>query len=475
MYSTPPEAEVALEEFERFAMDRLRVLKEIDTAKSRGKKDEEMQALVKELVGKHLKEASKAESQRKDQISHFVLRLAYCRSEELRRWFLAQEGTLFRYRFREETTSDQVAFMHESGLPYSPITDQEHEDLRERLATVVQATVFGSEGKAAAVKVKNGGGKFYKVPFEEVPELVSSRRVLVKRGAAYVPADQLAAIVVGQFRAQLSKSLVVTARKWASQGAPEEHDRLAPIVEALSQRYLGPEYGAAAAEGREDRVSMQDVPALARRNFPLCMQNLYNRLHSERHLKHAGRMQLGLFLKGVGLPMEEALAFWKQEFSPKCAPDKFEKNYAYNIRHNYGREGKRQDYTPYSCLKVVSSMPGAGEHHGCPYRTFGAEQLKDVLKGMKLKDAVVSDVMDKVANQHYQLACGSVFEGAHGCACDSGINHPNEYFDKSREADAAAATPHTPAGQMLLAAGGSGIRAAGAATPLSVPPMARLA
>ena len=48
------------------------------------------QALVKELVGKHLKEASKAESQRKDQISHFVLRLAYCRSEELRRWFLAQ-------------------------------------------------------------------------------------------------------------------------------------------------------------------------------------------------------------------------------------------------------------------------------------------------------------------------------------------------------------------------------------------------
>ena len=116
------------------------------------------QALVKELVGKHLKEASKAESQRKDQISHFVLRLAYCRSEELRRWFLAQESTLFRYRFREETTSDQVAFMHESDLPYSPITDQEHEDLRERLATVVQATVFGPEGKAAAIKVKNGVG-----------------------------------------------------------------------------------------------------------------------------------------------------------------------------------------------------------------------------------------------------------------------------------------------------------------------------
>lgn len=36
------------------------------------------------------------------QVSHFVLRLAHCRGEELRKWFLAQEGDLFAARFREE-------------------------------------------------------------------------------------------------------------------------------------------------------------------------------------------------------------------------------------------------------------------------------------------------------------------------------------------------------------------------------------
>ena len=60
-------------------------------------------------------------------------------------------------------------------------------------------------------------------------------------------------------------------------------------------------------------------------------------------------------LQGLGLPLEEAMRFWREGFAPRCAGDEFDKKYAYNVRYNYAKEGKRTDYTPYSCLKIIST------------------------------------------------------------------------------------------------------------------------
>ncbi len=58
-----------------------------------------------------------------------------------------------------------------------------------------------------------------------------------------------------------------------------------------------------------------DLDALSKRSMPLCMRHLHNSLKREHKLKHWGRLQYGLFLKGAGLSMEDALAFFQIEFT----------------------------------------------------------------------------------------------------------------------------------------------------------------
>ncbi|WRX14495.1 DNA primase large subunit [Theobroma cacao] len=421
LYRSAPPLEVRLEDFELFAMDRLRVLKGISDGLSRGKKPEEIAKLAMDLWKANMRYPQATEDVNKDNISHFVLRLVYCRTEELRKWFLSMETALFRYRFHSESSEAQRALMSEFNLPYKAVSNAEFESVKDKLVQVAR-----SMGQT----LLPADAIFYKVPFEEVSELVAGRRVFIHKGHAYVAMNQVVSLVVTQFRSHLSKALILTNRKWTSTIREQEKDRLTPIVEALCTSYLGPDY----SQPKEfAEISIKDIDQIAKTSFPLCMRHLFEKVREDHHLKHGGRMQLGLFLKGVGLKVDDALAFWKAEFAQKVGAERFDKEYAYNIRHNYGREGKRTDYTPYSCQKVILSTPGVGDHHGCPYRHFSEENLRAALARMGVGSRIVEDVIDKARNRHYQLACTLTFEAVHGSSCDAGINHPNQYFIESHK------------------------------------------
>ena len=79
LYSRPPTEDVGLSEFEEFAFDRLRLLSAIENARAKGLKGDDL----KKTIGKARDEYMPVteEGLRKDYVSHFILRLAYCRSE----------------------------------------------------------------------------------------------------------------------------------------------------------------------------------------------------------------------------------------------------------------------------------------------------------------------------------------------------------------------------------------------------------
>lgn len=182
-------------------------------------------------------------------------------------------------------------------------------------------------------------------------------------------------------------------------------------------------------------------------------------LRQNHHLRHGGRQQYGLFLKGIGLSLEEAMKFWRTEFTKLMDVDKFDKQYSYNIRHNYGKEGKRADYTPYSCMKIImSNAPGPGDSHGCPFKHTDTDLLKQRLKSLSINDSYLEKIMYEVKTGKYNVACTRYFEAVHKLPLEyqaQTFSHPNQYFDESQKLlngenkGLQTGTPKTPRSQRV--------------------------
>ncbi|NWV81013.1 PRI2 primase, partial [Dasyornis broadbenti] len=425
-YLEPPTESISLAEFESFAVDRLKLLKVVENLGVSYVRTTDIYKtkLVAEL--RKLKFPYKAlaeddyEARRKDHISHFILRLAYCQSEDLRRWFLQQEMDLFRYRFNELTESLMQKFLGHVNLSFEAVG----EDLKNELVNELSSSTPGF----TVTKVKEQ--MFYKVGLADAVDLFRARRVFIKDGFAYVPFKEIDVIVLNNYRTKLSKALALTARSLPS---IQSDERLQPLLKHLSHSYVGPDYSVQKNTGK---ISLEQIDALSVKSFPLCMRQLHRTLRDSHHLRHGGRMQYGLFLKGIGLTLEQALEFWKKEFiRGKVDADKFDKGYAYSIRHNYGKEGKRTDYTPYSCMKIImSNPPGQGDYHGCPFRHSDPELLKQKLQSYKIPPSGITQILELVKGMHYQLACQKYFELTHDVD-DIGfsLNHPNQYFTESQK------------------------------------------
>ncbi|KAJ8564029.1 hypothetical protein ON010_g7317 [Phytophthora cinnamomi] len=272
---------------------------------------------------------------------------------------------------------------------------------------------------------------YFKVPFTEALDLVATRRVYIEAGTAYVPFEHVVSILFAAFRANLSKELSGAFRKY-NRSIISKDDRLAPVLSNLAKHHIDADYSATPVPGSENAIRPDMIDGLATTSMPLCMRSLHKGLKLNHHLKFAGRQQYGLFLKGIGLQLDDAIAYWKQEFCKKMSVDDFNKKYAYNIRHNYGKEGKRKDYAPSNCMRIITGDPPKnGEYHGCPFRHYEQEHLRKALQGVPEGDK--QEILSLAENHHYQIACKKYFEATHpGSDPDVLINHPNGYFEESR-------------------------------------------
>jgi DNA primase large subunit len=184
------------------------VLTELETCTFRNRTQEETQTYMTPLLQKYLPLQSNSarsdimsqEERRRDHYSHFILRLAFSKTEELRRRFSRLETMLFRIRYKTDDTRECNDFIKSLDFAWETVSAEEKERLGDSLKAATGSTF---------IKKENDIQDYFKVEWEQVPELVEQRRVFLSQGMAYVPTREQMTLVVSEFSKRLDIALEV--------------------------------------------------------------------------------------------------------------------------------------------------------------------------------------------------------------------------------------------------------------------------
>lgn len=372
------------------------------------------------------------EYRRKDHVSHFLLRLYCCRNEELKKWLIWHETKFLRFQLLDENNLKDInTFMKKNNMNYEEVTEPTKCNSLLCNEKLLWDTRFAKQSKSML--------RIFKVPFEEALEMVRLRRVYLERGFAYILSLDMVSLICSKFRMELSHALASMSRRLP---ILDEDDRLIPRVNSVYHDLVTKVDQMKKADEKSanrERITPDMINRLAEESFPPCMRSIHNQLRKNHHLKHYGRLHYSLFLKSIGLTLQDALQFFREEFIQSVGPEKFAKEYSYNIRYNYGQEGKKTSLSAYGCKKIINdNPPGSGDAHGCPFKHFDKEHLESMLKRYGTDGGALTEMMDLVEKKEYNGACTKFFKCKHPNyilrAEGQEIYHPNQFYSESRRA-----------------------------------------
>jgi DNA primase large subunit len=380
LYDSIPSSKIQVEELEELLNCRFNILTAIDF-----KFQTDKNVKLTHFLNDNEKKIGWTEKIENDKISHYILSLALCNTEQDRNWFIQNETRLF------------VQRIHHYNLNFEEVLKPFNIPL-EREDNI-------SEAMLEKIKFKNenkNNSATFRIPFEYALNLFPSMNYYLSRGFVYITYSEIPQLIETVFKESILKKLNLINRNLER---ILSDSRIKSVINTFHTKREIETLSKNPSSTNIDNISWKEVDPLAEKAFPLCMQLLNKNLTYDGHLKHWGRLQYGLFLKGIGLSLDDSLSFWRNKFSKKTPLDKFEKEYSYNIRHSYGKEGKRNDYIPYSCNKIQVNLPApsSGDHHGCPFKIYSEDRLKSMLYEFKFKELDVLKVLEKVRNKEYSV------------------------------------------------------------------------
>ncbi|XP_013781854.2 DNA primase large subunit-like isoform X2 [Limulus polyphemus] len=415
-YIKPPRGSIPLEQFQELGRKRLQFLQKLV---STGGSFDRIKSLVEEAS---VVEDSDCfiDGTMKDRISHFVLRLASVNNRAMHSFLIQAESLLFSFRVSCHTL-DEKQRMLQDLYRHTTTTLSERfltSDLNNVLATI--RSVLKQYRKE---RHKNLLDLVFQVPFYCALDFVRNREVELQNGVAYLQWSQFDKLLVSFFEMTITSGFEQMASS-ACLFHLQEDLRLKRVCRRLQNIFLQNSYKKEyPLAGPRSPLTQSNIDDLSH-YFPLCMNHLHSLLRRHHRLRHTGRIQYTLYLKEIGLPVEEAIKFWEKEYSqpPTCGHSsslsrtgcshewsKDHRRYVYNVRHLYGCEGGRKDYSAHCCGALQTRLVATSDDGGCPFAGFDKSYLRSILLQRGLKEQDVGEIESLVAKEDFRGACIKYF------------------------------------------------------------------
>ncbi|KAM0672772.1 putative DNA primase [Ordospora colligata] len=308
-YTTLQSKYVSYEELSKAVKKRTLILKRVDEDR-----------VLKMRAGTNMSE---------DVISHFLCRMVYSQTQWASTWFVNAETNLFRAKLTNDVSGANEFFLN-TVLPCMNKVDITGDAL-----FVSARSMYDPDSK----HVQNEIPQDIFVHFTKVIDLVGKRTVTLENGYVRLDDQGIRSFLVNEFRMHLEMKMCDLEDIFH-----KDHDER--MGRLLSEVMVS-------TPTRQQDVSGFSL-STSERYFPLCIQDIMAKLKSNKHLKYNDRQILCLFLKDCGMSVYDSIEFFRSSFS--IDKDTFSKDYLYSIRHNYGLEGKRANYTCFNCTKMSNTV-----------------------------------------------------------------------------------------------------------------------
>eukprot|EP00095_Tigriopus_kingsejongensis_P008314 snap_masked-scaffold871_size86487-processed-gene-0.13 protein:Tk08314 transcript:snap_masked-scaffold871_size86487-processed-gene-0.13-mRNA-1 annotation:"hypothetical protein DAPPUDRAFT_304374" len=347
LYLEPPQGEIHLHKLSMLAQKRLQFLSLLHP----GTAFQDLETLTLEHA--HLSEAVYCGS-KKDRISHFALALSALRDAQFRGFFLRQENILLRLRIGQAPLSKLRLAFQELASHLQRLTRVSHNHEMAKLCHIIASFCESPQSEDLSV------------PFQWVSDLVSRRDIPLSHGLAIVSPCHYGSLITSI----VSSLKQVALSSMSAEQSSSQTDFLCHDI--LRHFHAGHED---TPPRNTSNVTFRSVLQSARVNFPPCFSELFLRLVRGRRLPHDARIGFTLFLKDIGLPLEDSMRFWRHFYSqpPKgvvtCSHSwqKDQRKLSYSIKHLYGLVGSRRNYSGHSCSSICQkSVSSPTEVLLCP-------------------------------------------------------------------------------------------------------------